>query len=108
MKILMLVGLFIMLIILNYLERARTEALFNIGLTNKKIKEDFDALIIVKSCNIEYKKSAKLEDELSVRSYVKSITRTSFFMMQIITRKEEIIAEAKIHLVFCEQFSKNQ
>ena len=91
---------------LNYLERARTEALFNIGLTNKKIKEDFDALIIVKSCNIEYKKSAKLEDELSVRSYVKSITRTSFFMMQIITRKEEIIAEAKIHLVFVNNLAK--
>ena len=91
---------------LNYLERARTEALFNIGLTNKKIKEDFDALIIVKSCNIEYKKSAKLEDELSIRSYVKSITRTSFFMMQIITRKEEIIAEAKIHLVFVNNLAK--
>ena len=49
---------------LKYLERARTEALSNIGLSNTKIKNDFGALIIVKSCNIEYKKSAYLEDDL--------------------------------------------
>ena len=47
---------------LKFLERARTEALFAIGFSNKKIQEQFNSLIIVKSCNIEYKKSAHLED----------------------------------------------
>tara|TARA_Y100000022_G_C13137249_1_gene323238 strand:- start:275 stop:697 length:423 start_codon:yes stop_codon:yes gene_type:complete len=85
---------------LKFLERARTEALFSIGFSNKKIQEQFNSLIIVKSCNIEYKKSAHLEDQLTVRSFVKSITKTSFFMNQIITRNEEIIVEAQVHLVF--------
>jgi len=85
---------------LKYLERARTEALSTIGLNNRQIKDKFGALIIVKSCNIDYKKPANLEDELSIRSFVKSITKTSFFMNQIITRGENIIAEAKICLVF--------
>ena len=85
---------------LKFLERARTEALFSIGFSNNKVKEQFDSLIIVKSCNIEYKKPAHLEDELTVRSFVKSITKTSFFMNQIITKKDEIIVEAQIHLVF--------
>jgi len=85
---------------LKFLERARTEALFSIGYSNKKIQNEFNSLIIVKSCNIEYKKSAHLEDELTVRSFVKSITKTSFFMNQIITKDEEIIVEAQIHLVF--------
>ena len=85
---------------LKFLERARTEALFSIGYSNKKIKDTFKSLIIVKACNIEYKKSAHLEDELTVRSFVKSITKTSFFMNQIITRGEEIIVEAQVHLVF--------
>ena len=76
---------------LKFLERARTEALINIGLSNIKIKNDFKALIIVKSCNIDYKKSAFLEDELTIRSFVKSITKTSFFMNQIITKGKEII-----------------
>ena len=85
---------------LKFLERARTEALFSIGYSNKKIQNEFNSLIIVKSCNIEYKKSAHLEDELTVRSFVKSITKTSFFMNQIITKDEKIIVEAQVHLVF--------
>jgi len=91
---------------LKFLERARTEALVTLGFNNKKIKEDFGAVIIVKSCNIEYKKPAYLEDELTVRSFVKSITKTSFFMNQFISRGEEIIVEAKVHLVFVNQEGK--
>ena len=91
---------------LKYLERARTEALSTIGLSNLQIKDKFGALIIVKSCNIDYKKPANLEDELSIRSFIKSITKTSFFMNQIITRGENIIAEAKIHLVFVNEKGK--
>ena len=85
---------------LKFLERARTEALYSIGYSNKKIKDQFESLIIVKSCKIEYKKSSFLEDELLVRSFVKSITRTSFFMNQIITKDKDIIVEAQVHLVF--------
>ena len=85
---------------LKFLERARTEALLSIGYSNKKIKNDFGALIIVKSCNIDYKKSAFLEDQLSIRSFVKSVTKTSFFMNQFISKNDELIVEAKIHLVF--------
>ena len=85
---------------LKYLERARTEALSTIGLSNLQIKDKFGALIIVKSCNIEYKKSAKLEDELKIRSFVKSVTKTSFLMNQIITNGETTIVEAQVHLVF--------
>ena len=91
---------------LKFLERARTEALFSIGYSNKKIKEKFNSLIIVKSCNVNYKKPANLEDELKIRSFVKSITKISFFMNQIISRDEEIIVEAQIHLVFVNENGK--
>ena len=33
---------------LKYLERARTEALFSIGFSNKKVQDQFNSLIIVK------------------------------------------------------------
>ena len=85
---------------LKFLERARTEALVTLGFNNKKIKEKFESLIIVKSCNIDYKIPAYLEDELSIRSFVKSTTKTSFFMNQFISRAEDLIVEAKVHLVF--------
>ena len=91
---------------LKYLERARTEALTTIGLSNLKIKEKFGAHIIVKSCNIEYKKSALLEDQLNVRSFVKSITKTSLFMNQFITKDEKPIVDAQVHLVFVNEKGK--
>ena len=91
---------------LKYLERARTEALAKIGLSNLQIKEKFNALIIVKSCNIEYKKSAHLEDQLSIRSFIKSVTKTSFFMNQYISKNEISIVEAQVHLVFINEKRK--
>ena len=91
---------------LKFMERARTEALHSIGYSNKKVKDDFNCLIIVKACKIDYKKSAHLEDELTVRSFVKSVTKTSFFMNQIISRNDNIITEAQVHLVFVDTKGK--
>ena len=91
---------------LKYLERARTEALTTINLTNLQIKEKFGALIIVKSCNIEYKKPAYLEDNLNIRSFIKSVTKTSLIMNQIITNGDNVIVEAQVHLVFVNEKGK--
>ncbi len=91
---------------LKYLERARTEALIKIGLSNLKIRDNFKALIIVKSCNIDYKKSAYLEDELNIKSYILSFTKTSFVMSQTIVKNKIVIVEAKIHLVFVNEKAK--
>ena len=71
-----------------------------------QIKEKFGALIIVKSCNIEFKKSAYLEDNLSIRSFIKSVTKTSFVMNQFISKDDNIIVEAQVHLVFVNDISK--
>ena len=91
---------------LKYLERARTEALSNIGLSNTKIRNDFGTLIIVKSCNIEYKKSAYLEDNLQIKSFINSTSKTSLIMKQSIFKDKELIVEAQIHLVFINEKSK--
>ena len=85
---------------LKFLERARTEALFSIGLSNTKIKKKFGTLIIVKSCNIEYKKSAHLEDELNIETHIISLKKTSLIMKQLIMLEKKLITEAEIHLVF--------
>ena len=84
---------------LKYLERARSEAIYSLGLTNIKLQKNYGALIIVKSCNIKYKKPAKFEDELEIISSVLSKTKTSFIMKQTIKRNVEIISEADVQLV---------
>ena len=84
---------------LKYLERARSEAIYSLGLTNAILQKEHDSLIIVKSCNIEYKKPAKFEDDLNIISSILSKTKTSFTMLQIIKKNEEIISEATVQLV---------
>ena len=84
---------------LKYLERARSEAIYSLGLTNANLQKDHDTLIIVKSCNIEYKKPAKFEDQLVIISSILSKTKTSFTMLQLIKKNEEIISEATVQLV---------
>ena len=91
---------------LKFLERARSEALSDVGLSNLKIKKDYGALIVVKSCNVDFIKSAHLEDKLRINSFVTSFTKTSFIMSQSIYRNKDIIVKSKVHLVFINENSK--
>ncbi len=91
---------------LKFLERARSEAIYKLGYTNSSILEKFGVLLIVKSCNIEYKKPAKFEDELEIISEITSFTKTSFIMRQIISRNNELISEAEVHLVSVDKNGK--
>ena len=84
---------------LKFLERARTEMITLIGLSNKKLLDKYNTLIIVKSCNIEYLKSAKLEDKLKIYSSVESVNKASFVMIQYIKRNNDLIIKAKLKLV---------
>ena len=91
---------------LKFLERARSEALSEVGLSNVKIKNDYGALIVVKSCNIDFNKSAHLEDKLKINSFVTSFSKTSFTMSQSIYRNKDNIIKSKVHLVFVNEKSK--
>ena len=84
---------------LKFLERARTEMISSIGLSNKKLLDDYNVLIIVKSCKIEYKKPIILEDIIVVKSKIKSMSRSSFVMQQIIEKDRNLMSEAEIVLV---------
>ena len=72
---------------LNFLERARTEMIESVGFSNKKLLEEFKTLIIVKSCNIEYIKPAKLEDKIQIYSSIESFNKASFVIIQKIKKK---------------------
>ena len=84
---------------LKFLERARTEMINSIGLSNKKLLDEYKALIIVKSCNIDYLSPAKLEDKLLIYSSIESFNKASFIIMQNIKRDDNFIVKAKLKLV---------
>ena len=91
---------------LKFFERARTEFLKSLNLSNKKLLTNNGVLIVVKSCNIEYIKSAKLEDEVEIISSVTSKTKTSFIMKQVVKLDKVLINQAETHLVIVNQEGK--
>ena len=91
---------------LKFLERARSEAIYSLGYTNSGLLDTHGIILIVKSCNIEYKKSAKFEDILDIISEAISFTKTSIVMKQTILKNNELISEAIIHLVAIDKKGK--
>ena len=84
---------------LKYLERARSEAINFFKLSNNKLLKDYNVLIMVRSCNISYKKFAILEDKLKVISEFNHIGKASFNMIQIIRRNKDLILTAEVEMV---------
>ena len=84
---------------LKFLERARTEMLESIGLSNKKLLEEHNTLIIVKSCNIEYTAPARLEDKIQIYSSIETFNKASFDVIQNIKKNDNLIVKAKVKLV---------
>ena len=91
---------------LKFMERARSDALKSLGFTNKLLIEKNGTYIIVKSCNINYIKPALLEDDLEIKSNIKEITKTSFFMLQKVFKGNDQITDAEIHLVTIDKKGK--
>ena len=83
---------------LKFLERARTQLLLNNNYTNTLIKEKFDIIFIVKSCNINFIYPAKLDDNLSISTYVIKKSKVQVFLDQKIYCENILIVEAKVRL----------
>ena len=84
---------------LKFLERARSEIIMSLGFSNTNLREKFNLFFIVKYCNINYKKPAKLEDELIVFTSVVSLSKTSLVMKQDVKRHDDLVAESEVCLV---------
>ena len=83
---------------LKFLERARTEAITSLGFSNNKLVEKFGIYIIVKSCNLNFLKPAKLEDKLNIISKILKVKNVSIKMRQNILVDDSMIVEAEILL----------
>tara|TARA_B100001029_G_scaffold162588_1_gene152117 strand:+ start:313 stop:714 length:402 start_codon:yes stop_codon:yes gene_type:complete len=91
---------------LKFLERARTEMIETVGLTNKKLLEEHKTLIIVKSCNIEYISPVKLEDKIQIYSTIETLNKASFVVIQNIKKDNNLVVKAKLKLVTVNQEGK--
>ena len=83
---------------LKFLERARTDAISSLDFSNNKLIKKFGIFIIVKSCNLNFLRPAKLEDNLNIISKVMEVKNVSIKMKQNIFVNDSMIVEAEILL----------
>ena len=90
---------------LNFLERARTEWLRHFGFEHASLRENEAVIFVVHSINIQFKKSAKLDDFLTISSQVAEIGRASFEFLQTISLNQQILIQAQVKLACVDAIS---
>lgn len=71
---------------LNFMERARTEWLRHLGFGQTVLRDELNALFVVHSMQIQFKKPAKFDDALTVSNQLLTLGRGSFVCRQTIFR----------------------
>ena len=84
---------------LKFIERARTEMINACDTSLKILHKDHDSRFIVKICNLDFIKSAHLEDVLEVKTSLKKISNASFALDQNIFHNELLILKAEVVIV---------
>ena len=84
---------------LKFIERARTDLIQNLGFSLNQLSSDLDSLFVVKKIECEYMSSARLEDELFVKTKILEVKNASFRLQQNIEIKKKLIFTSEILLV---------
>ena len=84
---------------LNFMERARTEWLRHLGFEQTYLRDELGMVFVVQSAKIDFKKSARFNDLLTISSEIAKVGRGSFEVAQTITVNEQLLTHALIKVV---------
>jgi acyl-CoA thioester hydrolase len=84
---------------LNFMERARTEALRSLGFVQSELRDKMGVLFVVRSLQIQYQKPAVFDDELKITTQLISLGRCLLTFGQSISRGEEPLTQATVEVV---------
>ena len=84
---------------LKYLERARAMLLYHKGVSHAQLIEKEKLMFVVKSCEVDYKKPARFEDELKIYTSIEEVCGASLKLKQLVVRGTELLVQASISLV---------
>ena len=83
---------------INFCERARTEFIGALGLSNYQLKEN-NAMAVVRHIEADYRLPAYLENYLRIETEILEIKNSSFILKQTIFRDEDTLFVMKVVLV---------
>ena len=84
---------------LKFIERARTNLIQELGFSLKSLSEKYNCHFVVKNIYCNYIQSAKLEDELSIKTKFIDIKKASFELEQNIYKLDKVIFKSKVLMV---------
>ncbi len=85
---------------LKFSERARTEFLRNLTIYQQQDLEQKQTGFVVRSCHVEYLKSAVLDDALVVTCHVIEVGAASAVVAQEIRRGDELLATLETKVIY--------
>ena len=91
---------------LKYIERARTQLLIDNNFSHTYLKDKFDIFLIVKSCNINYLKPAKLDNDLEIFTVIIKKSKVQLYLNQKILYNKKVITEANVRIVSINSIGK--
>ena len=84
---------------LHFIERARSEMIYDhLKLNHRQLREQFNAIFVVRECNVKYLKSANFEDNLEVKTRVIKKSPVRLNLLQEVFNNNEIIVTAQVEL----------
>ncbi|MBO7244776.1 MAG: YbgC/FadM family acyl-CoA thioesterase [Alphaproteobacteria bacterium] len=86
---------------LDFAERARSELLVEMGVSNKKLIEEEGVAFVLSSASIQYKSPAKLDDVIDVETSVKEIKNASMVMEHrfLVDGQLKVVIEIKLAVI---------
>lgn len=84
---------------LKFFERARTDFLRSLNISQQVLAKENQIVFVVRKCNIEYFSPAKLDDLIQVCVEVKAIKKISLLMYQTISISSKIISTLEVEIV---------
>ena len=84
---------------LKFLERSRTDLIYQTNYTHEELLKKFDLIFVVKECSISFKKPAFFEDLIKVTSEIDQLSRVKIKFNQKIFRNSSLLAQAQILVI---------
>jgi acyl-CoA thioester hydrolase len=81
---------------LKFYERARTEWLRSLGLDQQTLRDEENAIFVVRSAAIDYLAPARLDDEMALTLRVEKLGRVSVQFVQQAWRGETLLSTANV------------
>ena len=84
---------------LKFLERSRTDLIYQTNYTHEELLKKFDLIFVVKECSISFKKPAFFEDLIKVTTEIDQLSRVKIKFNQKIYRETNLLVQASVLVI---------